>query len=1490
MYRVIILILMMGQFFRVPLNPPYLSMSKNRTASYDTADFSLSPLPSEEFVQVYEGPDPEAIYLRLQAGDYEIVEPSDRYIFQKNDSVIIQLEGFLQDNSPGDPALPYQVYPIALPPDALINSLKIEIIHLVEKEISGRFNIVPAPPYFLIQEESLEEQIRWGEKKEIVDGHNILIYDKNAFHPVNSCQVASGGQLRKWKVATIKYFPIRYNPIQSNLFIIEEMIIKLNFERDSTYFEQTTTKELLKDFTFDERAKNLLLNYDQAKNWYITPLYDGSVGNGNNVLADNGNNALANFTIITTSEIYDALDESNSLDEFCFHKRDLGFTVVVVTEHQTHTVEGTSGSYTIVDAAGGFEDVVGEPPNGRAEKIRQWLIENYIALGIEYVLLIGNPDPDDLEPDDLVGDIPMQFCVLDFWESYPTDMYYSDLSGNWNLDGDDYIGETFYNNPDTGYTFSNIPEGVTEDQFCVQWNGVVEVSGVTGFVGVTFSGHTDGPVKIWFDKDKDGINQEVEDDVVFTYDDEGKRRPQYFGFWSNLDDGIYPIIINFIQSIGDVYFELDYETSIPDVSVGFKHDDGTGTYVEGLEANYFNDNDFSPPTDVEQVELELDLRFIGGGDRGLGGVDFYPEVIVGRIPFYGEDKDNDGIPDYGILDSILTRIIDYETADIHEETWRRRILFSASHLWDHITPGEDYRGAEYLMEYVAPPPLWEWYRIHEHDYPDVVPDADINDGCTIDAMVAAWNNPADPDDGRGVVMWQAHGNQTAAQDVFHESRCVDLDDSKPSIVLQMSCQNGHPDVEEKDGILYYPLGYSLLKTGAIATISASRNAKGGIFDIDYLNFEEKYCPFLMYYLAKGIFDNIDVGDVLAHAKVTEATYSYTDDWIQILVFNLYGDPSLSLFGPNPKSNNDIVFLLDGSGSMLTEGKWDAAVDATVLYYELMQELRHPAFYDRYGTVVFRWDNQANMDISTTVPPSSGLQEITVSLTSDILNAERPESYYFTPIGEGLSLAVDLFNLESEESFYSNKVILLLSDGKHNRGTNPLFVDIDEEIVVHSIGLGEDYIEPDTISDIAASYRGDFRISPSPREMEDFFVQIFCDTSWKLQDVTVTSNRVPIDENMAVFIIVWDDPDTNVYFNLNPPGTGPEITPTSGQTAYPPMEVTYHAPAPGATHAFYVCKNIPEELFGDWYFSNLPVPLSDVLLKVVEDPQTIVDFDIENIDYYTGQSIVLTAKVTENGLLKTGLSNVYAELIRSPAYSVGTIMAENSPSSSYPYQPSNISDRTLRSHYLLGVMENMGIDSLSITEGPRIYLRDDGLGCDSRADDGIYTGYYTNTGYEGSYCFKFRARGENSDGVTFDRTETLAKYVKFGTSPFETSVEFISTVPSPQENFVYTTVRVTPRNANGSYLGPFLGDAIHFWTSEGEVKSDFVDNLDGSYDFTLTHLNNVTPQVSISVNSFIVAELVSAIVPSGPDLLILVLLVSFVAIVIIIIVVRVRKRK
>jgi hypothetical protein len=135
-----------------------------------------------------------------------------------------------------------------------------------------------------------------------------------------------------------------------------------------------------------------------------------------------------------------------------------------------------------------------------------------------------------------------------------------------------------------------------------------------------------------------------------------------------------------------------------------------------------------------------------------------------------------------------------------------------------------YEWAEMLRDGHARPPLWDWYRIYEEAYPGLTDPAEVDDGCTEEKMVTAWNDPDDPDDGRGAVMWMTHGYRTFASKVFSNQSVGQLDDGKPSIVFMGACYNGYPECGHTHP--YYCLGYENLRWGAVSTISATRASYG----------------------------------------------------------------------------------------------------------------------------------------------------------------------------------------------------------------------------------------------------------------------------------------------------------------------------------------------------------------------------------------------------------------------------------------------------------------------------------------------------------------------------------------------------------------------------------------------------------------------------------------------------------------------------------------
>jgi len=328
----------------------------------------------------------------------------------KDGSVSVRGKGLTRLNSPGDPDLPAEVVRVALPPDTDMSSVRLAVKSSDPVFIKGPVNVVPQFP--LLPADITHPPI-WGRGRNIVDLHNIDVYSVDRAYPVNQAEIISTHSLRKWRWVDIVVYPCRYNPVKKVLSHTDSIEIEVIY---STRRLDEIDRAFLTDCSADERILSKVINRAQAAGWY---------GLQTRCTAAPGD---PGFAIVTTNSI---VESSSNLDAFIAHKESIGFNVSVYTEDDYDTV---GGAY----------------PNTRPERIREWLRQRYEDDEIDFVLLIGNPDPSRLES------VPMKWCNTDPNNSMlpgaPTDSYYGNLTSNWDRNADgifcDYYGP--FGKPETG--------------------------------------------------------------------------------------------------------------------------------------------------------------------------------------------------------------------------------------------------------------------------------------------------------------------------------------------------------------------------------------------------------------------------------------------------------------------------------------------------------------------------------------------------------------------------------------------------------------------------------------------------------------------------------------------------------------------------------------------------------------------------------------------------------------------------------------------------------------------------------------------------------------------------------------------------------------------------------------------------------------------------------------------------------------------------------
>ena len=315
--------------------------------------------------------------------------------------VDVRAMDFTYLGQPARPQLPQKLVFYALPPDVDPTSVSVRVTKMEFDDESLLFPVRPCPPLRLASAQSTNAF--FGNAIHVVKGMDQAVYGANAFFPAEPAALAGMSRMRKWQLAQVRLSPALFNPISGTLRIVRRVDFEVVYQR----LAHTLNAAVQKDSVLDDAALQMVQNPDPARSWYATRT-TLSPASGS-----------TSYVILTTDEIY---TNSPTLYGLTTHKQNMGFTVHVVTETR---VDGNA-------AATGWNEVSGQSPDGKADRIRKWLQDNYVGLQIEYVLLVGNPAPD-------WGDLPMKNCHYQAYV-YPVDGYYADLTGNWDIDGNGFFG------------------------------------------------------------------------------------------------------------------------------------------------------------------------------------------------------------------------------------------------------------------------------------------------------------------------------------------------------------------------------------------------------------------------------------------------------------------------------------------------------------------------------------------------------------------------------------------------------------------------------------------------------------------------------------------------------------------------------------------------------------------------------------------------------------------------------------------------------------------------------------------------------------------------------------------------------------------------------------------------------------------------------------------------------------------------------------------
>jgi len=308
-------------------------------------------------------------------------------------------------------------------------------------------------------------------------------------------------------------------------------------------------------------------------------------------------------------------------------------------------------------------------------------------------------------------------------------------------------------------------------------------------------------------------------------------------------------------------------------------------------------------------------------DFGSGGADKYCELQVGRMPSWRSGTR------YSMLDAILRKTMSY-TLGQGGLDWRRKLLVAAAISnfgpQDSNGDGDSYDTSDfrYSSDKTFGTDWGEALKGKAQDVGDYAYTLYEKTGCkdngsaysltpcsaplTADNLVDAWEH------GYGFATWWGHGNPRQASrfcwtsDVYHEgtcnkptetqwrplfteSMCPQLNDYRPSFVVQVSCLNGSPSTKN--------LAESLLHQGAIGTFAGTSVTwyRAGSWSTGQGDDYADNASFGYWIYKRMAEDGDTAGAALNWCRSHFGTdWSSGASWMNMLAFTLHGDPSIGL--------------------------------------------------------------------------------------------------------------------------------------------------------------------------------------------------------------------------------------------------------------------------------------------------------------------------------------------------------------------------------------------------------------------------------------------------------------------------------------------------------------------------------------------------------------------------------------------------------------------
>ncbi len=332
--------------------------------------------------------------------------PRARAEFDADDVVVenvrsyhkLTVDGCSTVSDVGAPDLPIRVLHFVIPGDARVDDVVIS--SLEERELTGVYRVLPRQP-----------EVPMGEVAPWVDP-DPAIYGSDSTYPASRVRLLGEGYLGGYRIATVAVYPVTYAPASGRLMLATDLSLELELEPAANRAHPRHRMTARADRTYRELVETMVENPSEVAGKLSTVVDVGGAAVPEGFAprySPSLEGSPVEYVIVTNEAL------APHFQELADWKTAKGVPAVV------KTITWIEDNYP-----GGSDT---------AERIRLFLKDAFASWGTTYVLLGGDTQI-----------VPVRLAHTSYYGGalIPCDLYYSDLDGNWNADGDDVFGEAYH--------------------------------------------------------------------------------------------------------------------------------------------------------------------------------------------------------------------------------------------------------------------------------------------------------------------------------------------------------------------------------------------------------------------------------------------------------------------------------------------------------------------------------------------------------------------------------------------------------------------------------------------------------------------------------------------------------------------------------------------------------------------------------------------------------------------------------------------------------------------------------------------------------------------------------------------------------------------------------------------------------------------------------------------------------------------------------------